>query len=268
MKTAEHHLVSPLPDKPAIALLVGYDQRKGPEFSTVSRSDTVMLLRADPKTKTISMLSFPRDLTVPIYCKDGLVSSGDRINSAYARCGATGTLETVKHFTGLPINYLIAVNFQGFRQIVDRLGGAWIDVDRRYYNKNVGTSATDFSDINLQPGYQRVSGTKALQFVRFRHTDDDFHRLARQQQLVRSLKQQIADGFHVSELPALVNVMRKNVEVGAQGQLRPRHGEEVRAARGDAAGRPLLPGAARRRERAVRAVGAGDLGAGRPCGSS
>ena len=47
-----------------------------------------MLLRADPQTKTISMLSFPRDLIVPIYCAHGQVSSGDRINSAYSRCGS------------------------------------------------------------------------------------------------------------------------------------------------------------------------------------
>jgi LCP family protein required for cell wall assembly len=219
VKTAQRRLSYPLPGHAAIALLVGYDQRQGPEFSTVSRSDTVMLVRADPHSKTISMLSFPRDLAVPIYCKNGLVSSSDRINSAYARCGATGTLETVKHLTGLPINYLIAVNFRGFRQIVNKLGGVWIDVDRRYYNKNVGTAATDYSDINLQPGYQRLSGESALQFVRFRHTDDDFHRLARQQQLIRSLKQQIAQGFHVSRLPSLVNVLTHNVEVGSKASF-------------------------------------------------
>ena len=99
---------------PAIALIIGYDQRKGAEFSSTSRSDTIMLVRADPRTKTISMLSFPRDLDVPIYC--GAVSSGiDRINSAYARCNAKGTLLTVKHLTGLPVNYLITVNFHGFK---------------------------------------------------------------------------------------------------------------------------------------------------------
>jgi hypothetical protein len=105
---------------PAIALIIGYDQRKGAEFSDTSRSDTIMLVRADPRTKTISMLSFPRDLDVPIYC--GSVSSGvDRINSAYARCNAKGTLLTVKHLTGLPVNYLITVNFHGFKEVVDNL---------------------------------------------------------------------------------------------------------------------------------------------------
>ena len=74
-----------LPGQAAIALVVGYDQRAGKEFSDVSRSDTVMLIRADPGTKTISLLSFPRDLVVPIYCpKAPSPLRSDRINSAYA----------------------------------------------------------------------------------------------------------------------------------------------------------------------------------------
>ena len=105
-----------------------------------------MLVRADPVTKTISLLSFPRDLGVPIYCgashrtRSATSSPPDRINSAYSRCGAEGTCSTIKHLTGLPINYLITVNFHGFKEIVDKLGGVWLDVDRRYYNMNTGTA--------------------------------------------------------------------------------------------------------------------------------
>ena len=214
VKIAQKALNVSLPGQPAIALALGYDQRAGSEYSTVSRSDTIMLIRADPATKTISLLSFPRDLIVPIYCKSGFVAH-DRINSAYARCGATGSLETVKQLTGLPINYLITLNFHGFKEIVDDLGGVWMDIDRRYYNHNIGTAATDYSDINLQPGYQRLGGTKALEFVRFRHTDSDFYRLARQQSFVRALKQQIANNFSPLELPKLVSTITKNIEVGA-----------------------------------------------------
>ena len=119
----------------------------------------------------------------------------DRINSAYSRCGSKGTLETVRKLTGVPINYLITVNFRGFRQIVDKLGGVWLDVDRRYYNKNDGRASTNFSNIDLQPGYQRLNGADALAFVRFRHTDADYHRLARQQAFVRAFKEQVAQNF-------------------------------------------------------------------------
>src|SRR4051794_3213689 len=113
-RTAQKRLVVPPPGRAAIGLIVGYDYRYGDATRKDSRSDTVMLLRADPVTKTISMLSFPRDLIVPIYCKGGLIAD-DRINSAFSRCGSTGSLETIKHLTGLPVNYLIKVDFHGFK---------------------------------------------------------------------------------------------------------------------------------------------------------
>jgi LCP family protein required for cell wall assembly len=215
VKVAQKQLNVPLPGQAAIALVLGYDKRAGKESAGPSRSDTVMLLRADPRTKTISMLSFPRDLIVPVYCKSGFVAH-DRINSAYARCGSTGTLDTVRNLTKLPINYLITVNFHGFKQIVDDIGGVWMDVDRRYYNKNVGTAATNYANINLQPGYQLLGGGSALAYVRFRHTDSDLYRLARQQQFVRAFKEQLSQHFNILDLPKIVSAVTHNVEVGAK----------------------------------------------------
>src|SRR3954462_15086 len=94
----------PVANRAAIALVIGYDHRKGVESTNPSLSDTLMLIRADPETNTISLLSFPRDLQVPIYSgsspSDSLghvVSSLDRINSAYGRCGPKGSLLTVRH---------------------------------------------------------------------------------------------------------------------------------------------------------------------------
>ncbi|HEY3920569.1 MAG TPA: LCP family protein [Gaiellaceae bacterium] len=212
-KTAQKRLApAPPPGKAAIALLIGYDYRVGDGTAAGSRSDTIMLIRADPATKTISMLSFPRDLIVPIYCKTGFVTD-DRINSAYSRCGSTGTLLTVHHLTGLPISYLIKVSFHGFKEVVDQLGGVWMSVDRRYYNKNVGTAATDYANINLEPGYQLMTGGAALEFVRFRHTDSDLYRLARQQEFVRAIKQQVSDNFDPLKLPGIVSAITQNVEV-------------------------------------------------------
>src|SRR3954465_5298092 len=119
------------PSQPATALVIGYDHRAG-DVGDPSRSDTLMLIRADPTTKTVSLLSLPRDLDVPIYCPSrtatgrngpagapppgagaggrngpAVVYDHGRINSAYAFCGPTGSLETVRHLTGLPINYLV-----------------------------------------------------------------------------------------------------------------------------------------------------------------
>jgi LCP family protein required for cell wall assembly len=212
----------------AVALVIGYDHRAG-EHGLPSRSDTMMLVRADPVTKTISLLSFPRDLTVPLYCP-GATASGahngpavvtdhGRINSAYAYCGSTGALETVRHLTNVPINYLVSVNFLGFIAVVNKLGGVWMDIDRRYYNKNVGTGSTNFANIDLQPGYQRMTGKKALDFVRFRHTDSDLYRLARQQQFVSAARQQIAKSIGPASLVRIVNTIshHKFLEIGVGG---------------------------------------------------
>jgi LCP family protein required for cell wall assembly len=207
----------------AVALVIGYDHRAG-DGNAPSRSDTMMLIRADPVTKTISLLSFPRDLTVPLYCagKNGgaaVPSGSGRINSAYAFCGSSGALETVRHLTGLPVNYLISVNFAGFIAVVNKLGGVWMDIDRRYYNKNVGTSYTNFANIDLQPGYQRLTGKQALDFVRYRHTDSDLYRLARQQQFVSAARQRIAKSIGPTSLVRIVNTIAHHnfVEIGVGG---------------------------------------------------
>jgi len=215
VKIAAKKLDVPLPGQPTVALVIGYDHRAG-DGSSPSRSDTLMLLRADPQTKSLSLLSFPRDLVVDRICP-GHVTVQDRINSAYAVCGPKGTLETVKNLTGLPVNYLISVNFHGFKDIVNRVGGVWMDIDRRYYNKNVGTSGTNYADIDLHPGYQRLNGAQALEYVRYRHFDSDIYRTARQQLFLAALKQQVHKTFSPLGLPGLIDTITKNVEVGAGG---------------------------------------------------
>ena len=226
VKAAQQKLdLPPPPNQAAIALVIGYDHRAG-EGNAPSRSDTLMLLRADPKTKTISMLSLPRDMAVPIHCPGHSVFV-TKINAAYATCGSKGTLETVKALTGLPINYLITVNFRGFKKIVNQLGGVWLDVDRRYFNNNsgLGTGFT-YAPIDLQPGYQRLTGGAALAFVRFRHTDSDLYRVARQQLFVTAMKEQFRRSFSVFKVPKLVNTITHNVEVG-QGGGKPISGKTV-----------------------------------------
>ena len=211
VKKAAKVLDVPLPGQPAVALVIGYDARKGEGPS--GRSDTLMLVRADPQTDSISLLSFPRDMTVAIRCPNR-TPFFEKINAAYATCGPQGSLLTVRALTGVQINYLITVNFRGFREIVDRQGGAWIDVDRRYFNDRGGP--TGYATINLRPGYQQLTGRQTLDYVRFRHTDSDLYRVARQQQFVKAFKSQIQDSFGPTSLPKVVSAITKNVEV-AQG---------------------------------------------------
>ncbi len=213
---ASHQLHVPLPNEPAIALVIGYDKRFHDAGN--SRSDTVMLIRAQPNPKAISLLSFPRDLLVDIKCP-GHDYGADKINAAYSFCKAPGTLDTVRALTGLPINYLITVNFRGFTQVVDKLGGVWMDVDRRYFHSNAGTSVGSverYAEINLFPGYQKLNGAQALGFVRYRHTDDDVYRNARQQQFVKAVRQQVS-GASFIKLPGIVGAMTRNLEIAKGG---------------------------------------------------
>jgi len=206
----------PPPDQPAVALVVGYDRRlEDIKTGSPSRSDTLMLVRADPTTDSISMLSFPRDLRVEIHCPSSRFF--DRINQAYASCGPEGSLETVKALTGLPINYLITINFRGFKQLVAKVGGVWMDVDRRYFNNNT-SGGERYAAIDLQPGYQKLNGQKTLDFVRFRHTDSDLYRNARQQMFVRALKQQVSHSFAPTTMPKIIDAISDNVKVAGGGK--------------------------------------------------
>jgi polyisoprenyl-teichoic acid--peptidoglycan teichoic acid transferase len=212
-RVAKRELVTPSADRPAIALVIGYDHRKAEGKNAPSRSDTLMLLRADPETDTISVLSFPRDLRTEIHCP-GHTPYADKINAAYFNCGPEGSVQTIKALTGLDINYLITVNFLGFVNLVDKFGGVWLDIDHRYFNDRGGPYG--YAKIDLQPGYQRLHGREALSYVRFRHTDSDLYRVARQQQFVKSFKNQVHDNFGITSLPKVVHTITKNVVV-AQG---------------------------------------------------
>jgi LCP family protein required for cell wall assembly len=226
VKEAQKILAAPVPGEPATAIVIGYDKRFGPQSVHGSRSDTVMLLRADPKRNVVTLLSFPRDLAVDIPgCRDQPAFHG-RINEAYTYCGPRGTLQTVRQLTGIPINYMITVNFRAFTKIVDRLGGVFLDIDRRYFNDNSGLGpGSTYATIDLRPGYQKLSGREALDFVRYRHTDSDLYRVVRQQDFVKAFKQQISSTWSVFQLPGIVNTITENVEVAKGGKQELEPGE-------------------------------------------
>ena len=223
----DKNLISiPSPSAPATALIVGYDTREGADakLGQQSRSDTIMLVRADPTNNTLSLLSFPRDLVVPIYCRGSSVPvREDRINSAYATCGVQGTLDTVAHLTSLPINYVITVDFHGFKLLVNKLHGVYMNVDHRYLNTQGGPGG--YARIDLEPGYQKLDGEEALDFVRFRHTDSDLYRNARQQLFLDALKDRLATSLSLTEIPSLIGAVKKSVVVVKPGAGAPSLGE-------------------------------------------
>ena len=162
-------------------------------------SDTLLLVRFDPEQGQTSVMSIPRDLMVNIRTPEGAYYPNEKINAAYTigskRKGVNGgsalAAETIERevFPGLKLNGIIDVNFAGFIKVVDTLGCAYVNVDHRYIGG--GAIGEDFSAINLQPGYQKLCYNNALSYVRFRHFDSDFVRVARQQDFLRSLREQV-----------------------------------------------------------------------------
>ncbi len=208
-KEAQKKLAPPLPGRPVNVLVMGSDHRSGTDV-TDKRSDTILLVRLDPKRKSISMLSFPRDLWVPI---PGHGSA--KINDAFSYGGPALTVQTIKDLTGLEIHNIAVIDFKGFKQLINTLGGVYVDVDRRYHHDN--SLGGNFAEISVNEGYQLLSGDNALAYARFRHTDSDFHRIARQQQLLTGLKKQINASSVARNVPGLFDVVKRNTDMAAGG---------------------------------------------------
>ena len=184
-------------------IILGSDHRNWIAGSE-SLSDSMVLVHLSPKQNLISLMSVPRDLKVVIPGYSGYY----KINSAYSLGGPKLAIQTVEQNLGVPINHYVNVGFQGFFQIVQDMGGLYTQVDRRYYNP----LGTGYSPIDLQPGYQRLNGNQALSFARFRHTDTDIVRAARQQQIIIDLKRQASEQLGFSDIPGLLNTIAGSIQ--------------------------------------------------------
>jgi LCP family protein required for cell wall assembly len=200
----------PNPGEPQTLLLIGSDHRAGTAYK-YANTDTMMLVRIDDGSSTINLLSIPRDLKVTL---PGVGTA--KLNAAYSVGGPNLLIKTLKTqvFPGLIVNHILDLNFRGFSDLVDAIGCVYTDVDHRYYNN---TALTGYSSIDIRPGYQKLCGdnqaeTGALAFVRFRHTDSDIVRNARQQDFLRWAKQQFGVGQLLSERDKLFKIFGANVQ--------------------------------------------------------
>jgi LCP family protein required for cell wall assembly len=181
--------------KPQTILVLGSDRRfVDIKQDNPARSDTMMLVRLDPSKEATAVMNIPRDLKVPIQVPGGGIET-TKINAAYSYGGPALAVKTVRGLLHIPINHVVNVNFGGFERAVNRLGCVYVDVDRRYYHSNVGVPiGAQYAEINVPAGYQKLCGQKSLDYVRFRHADDDLVRAARQQDFLRQAKDQIGLG--------------------------------------------------------------------------
>jgi LCP family protein required for cell wall assembly len=197
---------------PQTLLLIGSDKRaKGArDASTPAHSDTMLLIRLDPNQPETTMLSIPRDLKVTLH-PDKSQPTVQKFNAAYTLGGAKLTVKTVKRVLGISINHVIDINFAGFRDVVDYLGCIFVAVDRRYFNDNnpPNGGGSSYATIDIQPGYQRLCGSDALDYVRFRHLDTDLVRNARQQDFLRQIKNQVGAAGLISRRSGLEKIFGK-----------------------------------------------------------
>jgi LCP family protein required for cell wall assembly len=209
---------------PQTYLVLGSDRRAKSKDSldrtNPPHSDTILLVRFDPGQGQTSVMSIPRDLLVNIKSSKGEYYPQEKINAAYtygAKLGGVkGSMvlaaETIEHevFPGLRLNGIVDVNFGGFIKVVDTLGCVYVNVDHRYLHVN-GEGGELYSEINLQPGYQKLCYNNALSYVRYRHGDSDFVRVARQQDFLRDLREQISPENVLGQLSHVADVVGKAI---------------------------------------------------------
>ena len=181
-------------------LLIGNDERPppkdNPSGAVLPHSNEMLLVRIDPSKPTISMLSIPRELQVSFTAPNGELIT-NRINSAYTYGyedggGTSGgvklMVETLEHVLGIHvINHVFVTSFPKFKRAVDEMGCVYMTVDRRYYHVNE-PGGEQYFEINLQPGYQRLCGAQALEFVANRHESTSLIRDARDQRFLLEVK--------------------------------------------------------------------------------
>ncbi len=188
---------------------------------TGQRSDTVMILRFDPATNSSALLSLPRDLWVPIAGTD----AKGKINGAFSK-GKDVLISTIQDDFGIPIHHYVEVNFEGFKSLVDAMGGVSLSFDVPSRDTSTGFEVLD-------PGCVTLDGTQALAFARSRHfqtfTDGkwredpraDLGRISRQQEFLQKAFQKALSAASSSPtaLSQLINAAVDNVTIDAQLDL-------------------------------------------------
>ncbi len=169
----------------------------GADHEGPNLTDTIIIASIKPKTGEMALLSVPRDLYLKIP-----KWNYKKINSAYALeeevirgGGAKFTSEIIEEAFNLPIHYYIVVNFNGFRDVINELGGVRVYVERAFTDPAFPTANFKIQTVSFRAGWQTMNGERALQFVRSRHGSNgestDFARARRQQKIILAIKDKI-----------------------------------------------------------------------------
>jgi LCP family protein required for cell wall assembly len=185
---------------PVNVLVLGVDKRPADSSQPQvvgSRSDTIMLVRIYPRSGEVGLLSIPRDLLVEV--EPGVQ---DRINAAYSYGGVDQAREVVESVTGIPVDRYAIVDFEGFSDTIDAMGGVEVEVEDEIPPKH-----------GIEHGVQTLDGEQALFYARWRGTSrGDLDRIEHQQQLIAALRSKALDWDTVTRLPEIMEIMEENVE--------------------------------------------------------
>ncbi len=152
----------------------------------------MIVISIDPVNKSLSMLSIPRDLSVqiPDYNENNRINAAHLLGDArdYPGGGPALAKKTVQYTLGIPIQYYVRVNFEGFQKLVDLVGGITINVEAPIHDEKFPDANYGFMTVDIPAGVQKMDGVTALQYARVRHGSSDFHRARRQQQVLLAIK--------------------------------------------------------------------------------
>lgn len=188
-------LAEPTEDNQAFyTLILGSDTR---QEGGGGRSDTIILARIDPETQEVSLVSIPRDTQVQLQGH-----GTQKINAAYAYGGTSGAITAVSELAGVPISHVVEVDFSGFKEIVDALGGVTVNVPKN----------THYEGVSIPEGKQTLNGDQALVFVRCRkgYASGDYQRADNQRQLISAIVKKTLNSS-VLEMTNIINSITKSL---------------------------------------------------------
>lgn len=190
-------------------LILGVDGRGGEGF--VSRTDSIMLLGLDPARLRTSILSFPRDLfiDVPGYGLQRINTINVLGEQQKQGGGPELLIASLAQDFGVQADRYARLEFQGFVELIDALGGVTIDVERTLVDDNYPTEDGGVTTIRFESGVQHMDGERALIYARTRQADDDYQRAARQQQVVSAVLGRMAIPVY---WPAVIGVLNRSME--------------------------------------------------------
>ena len=196
----------PLAGRRKNILLLGVDVSESPDdLWTGTRTDTIILLNIDPRTKSVNALSIPRDSKVYLPENGGI----QKINAAHAIGGVDMTVKTVEHTLGVKVDKYIMVHDSAVKAIVEALGGVdvYVEKNMRYHDW------AGHLHIDLTKGYHHLSPDEAVGYLRFRHDPmGDIGRTQRQQWFLRGLLTELKKPETVTKIPEIVGVAKKYIK--------------------------------------------------------